>query len=319
MLLVIISGAIAVAALFGYLAYALMPGSDATAAEERLDALAGIRRGGVVEEKQSLLIGRGLDDTKSWVEQTLASLPGLSTYIDQANVKVSPTQFIAVCGICFIVGCAAIVIAPVPMLLAPIGGAVLTALPVGWLFMKRKQRLALFGRQIPEALELLARSLRSGHSLAAGFGLIAEELHDPIACEFGRVFEEQNLGIPLEDALQDMADRVPNMDLRFFATAIILQRQTGGDLAEILDKIGHLVRERLQIMGQVQALTGEGRLSGIVLLALPPVLFLTMLYMNKDYIMMLFNEPLGRKMLVFALLSQLVGALAIRKIITIKV
>lgn len=320
MLLVIISGAIAVAALFGYLAYALMPGSDATAAEERLDALAGIRRGSnVAEEKQSLLIGRGLDDTKSWVEQTLASLPGLSTYIDQANVKVSPTQFISVCGICFVVGCAAIIIAPVPTLLAPIGGAILMGLPVGWLYMKRKQRLALFGRQIPEALELLARSLRSGHSLAAGFGLIAEELDDPISCEFGRVFEEQNLGIPLEEALQDMADRVPNMDLRFFATAIILQRQTGGDLAEILDKIGHLVRERLQIMGQVQALTGEGRLSGIVLLALPPVLFLTMLYMNKDYVMMLFNEPLGRKMLVFALLSQLVGALAIRKIITIKV
>jgi tight adherence protein B len=185
--------------------------------------------------------------------------------------------------------------------------------------MKRKKRLTIFGRQIPETLELLSRSLRSGHSLAAGFSLIATECQDPIAKEFGRVFEEQNLGIPLEEALQDLADRVPNMDVRFFATAVTLQRQTGGDLAEILDKIGHLVRERLQILAQVQALTGEGRMSGIVLLALPPVLFVVMLWLNAEYVMTLFTDELGRKMLLFAMVTQLVGALAIRKIITIKV
>ncbi|WP_164100886.1 type II secretion system F family protein [Candidatus Laterigemmans baculatus] len=319
MLLVIISGAVAVAALFGYLAVVLLPGGDSTAAEERLDALAGVRRGGPVEEQQSLLVGRGLDETKNWMEEALGSVPGLSAYLEQANVKLTASQFIGICGGFFAAGMLVIVVTPVPNLLAPFGGLMLTGVPISWLAMKRRKRLARFGKQIPEALELLARSLRSGHSLAAGFGLIASEMDEPISREFGRVFEEQNLGIPLEEALEDLADRIPNMDLRFFATALILQRQTGGDLAEILDKISRLVRERLQIMGQVQALTGEGRLSGVVLLALPPVLFLTMFFLNRDYIMMLFTEPLGRQMLVFALVTQVVGALAIKKIITIKV
>ena len=192
-------------------------------------------------------------------------------------------------------------------------------LPIGWLFIKRKRRLAKFGQQMPEALELLGRSLRAGHSLNAGFGLVATEMEAPLATEFGRAFEEQNFGIPLEEAIEDMAGRVPNMDLRFFATAVVLQRQTGGDLAEILDKIGHLIRERLMILGQIQALTGEGRMSGAVLLALPPVLFLVMLKLNYEYVMMLFTDHIGRYMLGAALITQIIGALVIKKIITIKV
>jgi len=195
----------------------------------------------------------------------------------------------------------------------------MTGIPIGYLMFARKQRLGKFGRQLPEALELLGRSLRAGHSLNAGFGLVASETDAPLATEFGRAFEEQNLGIPLEEAIEDMAGRVPNMDLRFFATAVILQRQTGGDLAEILDKIGHLIRERLQILGQIQALTGEGRMSGIVLLALPPVLFLVMLKMNYEYAMTLFTDPTGRYLLCGALVSQVLGAIVIKKIITIKV
>ncbi len=141
----------------------------------------------------------------------------------------------------------------------------------------------------------------------------------PINKEFNRVFEEQNLGIPLEQSLDNLTDRIPNLDLRFFATAVILQRQTGGDLAEILDKIGYLVRERFKIWGQVQALTGEGRLSGIVLLALPPVLFLAVYRLNPDYVMPLFTDPMGRQMLAGAVVMQLLGAIVIKKIINIKV
>jgi tight adherence protein B len=137
--------------------------------------------------------------------------------------------------------------------------------------------------------------------------------------EFGRVFEEQNLGVPLEASLSNMADRIPNLDLKFFATAVILQRQTGGDLAEILDKIGHLVRERFQIMGQVQALTGEGRLSGVVLLALPVLLFAAVYRLNHEYLIVLFTDDLGKKMLMGAILLQAIGALVIRKIVNIRV
>ncbi len=141
----------------------------------------------------------------------------------------------------------------------------------------------------------------------------------PIGTEFGRVFEEQNLGIAIDEALETMTTRIPNLDLRFFATAVILQRQTGGDLAEILDKIGTLIRERFKIYGQVQALTGEGRLSGVVLLALPPLLFLAVYRLNPEYEMALFTDEMGQKMLIGALVMQLLGALVIRKIVNIRV
>jgi tight adherence protein B len=148
---------------------------------------------------------------------------------------------------------------------------------------------------------------------------VSDEMGAPIADEFRKCYEEQNLGIPLDEALRAMAKRMPNLDLKFFITAVILQRQTGGDLAEILDKIGRLVRERFAIWGQVQALTGEGRLSGIVLLALPPVLFLAVYRLNPDYVMPLFTDPMGKQMLFGAVVMQVLGAAVIRKIVNIKV
>ena len=141
----------------------------------------------------------------------------------------------------------------------------------------------------------------------------------PLGKEFSRVFEEQNLGVPLEESLDSLCERVPNWDLRFLVTAIILQRQTGGDLAEILDKVGNLIRERIRVWGQVQALTGEGRLSGIVLMALPFVLFLAVYKLNPEYVMTLFTDPMGQKMLAVAVIMQILGALVIRKIVTIEV
>ena len=141
----------------------------------------------------------------------------------------------------------------------------------------------------------------------------------PIADEFGRVYEEQNLGIAIEDSLKSMCERVPNLDLRFFVTSVGIQRQTGGDLAEILDKIGYVIRERFRILGQVQALTGEGRLSGIVLIALPFALFAFMLNVKPDYVQSLWTTDLGKKMSVFAIIAQILGALVIRKIVNIKV
>ena len=169
----------------------------------------------------------------------LKSMPGLGDYLDQADVRMPPAQFAMICMGAFAVGVALCLASPFK-LLAIFVGPMFAAVPFGWLMIKRSRRLAKFGVQMPEALELLGRSLRAGHSLNAGFGLVAKEMEDPLAREFGRAFEEQNLGIPFDEAIEDMADRVPNMDLRFFATAVILQRQTGGDLAEILDKIGHL-------------------------------------------------------------------------------
>ncbi len=188
-----------------------------------------------------------------------------------------------------------------------------------WLLWRRKKRFKKFASQLPGALELIARALRAGHSLSAGFQLVGQEVSEPLGTEFAQVFEEQNLGIPLDEALRGMTDRIPNLDLKFFVTAIILQRQTGGDLAEILDKIGHLIRERFNIWGQIQALTGEGRLSGVVLMGLPPLLFLAAYKLNPDYVMVLFTDPMGRKMMLVAVVMQVIGAFVIKKIVNIKV
>jgi tight adherence protein B len=192
-------------------------------------------------------------------------------------------------------------------------------LPLAYVWYMRRRRLKQFGSQLINSLDLIAQALRAGQSLPAGIQLVAQQMAAPLGPEFQRCYDEQNLGVPLDECLERMTERVPNLDLRFFATSVMLQRQTGGDLAEILDKIAKLIRERFQIWGQIQALTGEGRLSGIVLLALPPAIFLAMLKLNYDYVMMLFNEPLGRKMLIFGIVMQILGAIAIKKIITIKV
>ena len=133
------------------------------------------------------------------------------------------------------------------------------------------------------------------------------------------MFEEQNLGISLDESLRSLTDRIPNLDLKFFVTALILQRQTGGDLAEILDKIGELIRDRFRIWGQIQSLTGEGRLSGVVLLALPFVLFIAVYKLNPEYVMVLFRDPAGKELLAVAVVMQILGALVIRKIVNIKV
>ena len=311
---------VAIASFVAFAAHVLMPSAEASATEDRLAQMASRRRGGPVEDqKQESYLRFGSEKDSSPFGQILENLPALGDYLEQADIKIQPGKFGFICLAFFALGIVTCVVTPVPVLLGPIFGLLLMGLPVGWLLVKRKRRLGKFSNQMPEALELLSRSLRAGHSLNAGFGLVAGEMEAPLATEFGRCFEEQNFGIPLEEAIEDMAKRIPNMDLRFFATAIVLQRQTGGDLSEILDKIGHLVRERIMIQGQIQALTGEGRMSGIVLLAMPPTLFLVMLKMNYDYVVLLFTDPIGKVMMVGALVTQIIGALVIKKIITIKV
>jgi tight adherence protein B len=270
-------------------------------------------------EKPTNLLAQPLDDLPNVLEQFFSRFGNLRMFLLQADSRMTPTKFLTISGALGGGSAGLWFISPLPKVFAPLIGLCLAVIPLIWMFLKRRRRINKFASQLPEALELLARALRAGHSLGAGFNLVAGEMGQPIRKEFQTAYEEQNFGIPLEEALEGMTERVPNLDLRFFATAVILQRQTGGDLAEILDKIGNLIRERFRIWGQVQALTGEGRLSGIVLLALPPALFLAILYLNPEYVMTLFTDPLGKKMLAGAIVLQLLGAVAIRKIVNIKV
>jgi tight adherence protein B len=191
--------------------------------------------------------------------------------------------------------------------------------PLMYLVFRQRRRLKKFSRQLPDALELLARAMRSGHSLPAGMKCVANDMLPPVALEFGMVCERMNLGVTLEQAFADVQRRIPNRDLKFFVTALKMHRQTGGNLTEVLDNISRIVRERMKIMGQVKALTGEGRISGAVLMSLPILVGGAVYYLNPDYVMLLVTHPLGWKMLQVAVVLQVVGAIAIRKIVDIKI
>lgn len=309
-----------IAALVGGIAMMLAP-SAASGVEDRLSMLTGASTGRQAKEAlaKASVLSQPLDGGRNVVLDYFSRLKNLNLLFDQADTSLTPTQFITISSVLAVIGMFVPVFAGIhPSVILPMG-LLLASLPLVWLILRRRSRFRKFAKQLPDALELISRALRAGHSLASGFSLVADEMRPPISKEFQRAFEEQNLGISLEDAMGNLTDRIPNLDLRFFATAVVLQRQTGGDLAEILDKIGYLVRERFKIWGTVQALTGEGRLSGIVLLALPPALFLAVYRLNPDYVMPLFTDPMGRKMLAGGLVMQLLGAIVIKKIISIKV
>jgi tight adherence protein B len=199
------------------------------------------------------------------------------------------------------------------------GGCVGLILPYWFLKFKKKRRLKKFEKQLPEALDLLARGLKAGHAFASGLQLVASEMENPIGLEFFKTFKEYNHGLDLNTALLNLCARMDLRDLRYFTTAVMIQRETGGNLTEILEKIASLIRERFKLRNQIKALTAEGRLSGWVLMALPPGLALTILKLNPDYIKLLIYHPLGKMMTMLALALQVLGMLCIRKIVNIKV
>jgi tight adherence protein B len=317
-IIIAIAAFVGVAALVGGVASIVLRSSGNETVEDRLDVLAGNKSPQRVEAEKTLLAGP-LDDVPNQIEAAIARMLNVRLMLEQADMAISPVNFLLIVLALLVAGSAIPLVAGLHFVFAPIVGLTLAIIPFGVLVFKRKRRMNKFAQQLPEALELMSRALRAGHSLGAGFQLVGTEVGEPLGPEFHRVFDEQNFGVPLDEAMQTMTDRVPNLDLRFFATAVTLQRQTGGDLAEILDKIGHLVRERFKIYGQIQALTGEGRLSGLVLLALPPFLFAVMFKLNPKYISLLFTDPMGKKLLAVVITLQIVGALVIKKIVNIKV
>jgi tight adherence protein B len=287
--------------------------------EQRLDAL---RTGTAAKPnalKQAPVLMQSLDQVPGLLEKFLSRFGNLDRLLQQADTPLTLSRLGLISLVMASLGAAGGILLRMQTIFIPALGLSLGCVPILWILYRRKKRLRAFGVQLPDALEMLSRSLRAGQSLGSGFSIVAGEMGPPLGKEFGRVFEEQNLGVALEESLDSLTERIPDLDLRFFATAVVLQRQTGGDLAEILDKLGRLIRERFQIRGQVRALTGEGRLSGIILLALPVVLVIAVYQLNPEYISTLFTDPLGKKMVGVALFLQLIGALVIRKIVNIKV
>ncbi|MGH7536630.1 MAG: type II secretion system F family protein [Gemmatimonadales bacterium] len=191
--------------------------------------------------------------------------------------------------------------------------------PYLWIRGKRKRRLAKFESQLPEAIDLLSRAIRAGHPLSSGLDMVARESPDPIASEFRRAFEEQRFGLPMEDSLLAMADRVTLVDVRIMVTAILIQRNVGGNLAEILDNISYTIRERFKIRRQLRVYTAQGRLAGYVLAVLPIAVGTIIFFLNPDYMLTLFRDPAGKFALVAALILQTSGYIWIRRIVNIDI
>lgn len=243
----------------------------------------------------------------------------LQRMLDQANLDWSAAHLLVNLTVIATLAVALLVLAGFGLLPGLGVAAAVYALPLYYLMQKRKRRLKRFVHQLPDVFDLLGQALRAGHSLASGMQLVANELPDPVGTEFARVFQEQNLGLKIEDALQNLADRMDLLDVRLFVTAVLIQRQTGGDLNEVLDKIGEVIRDRIKLHGTIMALTAEGRLSGWVLMGLPVVVFLAMLKLNPDYAMVLLEDPTGQMALTVACVMMLMGYAMIQKIVTIKV
>jgi tight adherence protein B len=203
-----------------------------------------------------------------------------------------------------------------PMVLLDVaGGALLSGLPYGLLSFKRARRIKAFNGALAESIDMLARALRAGHSVVGAMEMLSENAQEPAASEFGEIFKQQNLGLPMRDALMQLLDRVPSPDLRVLVTAILVQRDTGGNLAEILDRTVFVIRERLRIQGEIQVQTAQGRLTGWILSALPVVMLVLLNLLNPGYSSILLSDPFGRKLSYFSLGMLTVGTLFIRRIV----
>jgi tight adherence protein B len=192
-------------------------------------------------------------------------------------------------------------------------------IPYSYASYRRTKRFQKFEELFPEAIDTLARAVRAGHAFTTALELIANELSEPVSSEFRKLFEEQKFGLPVRDALMNLAERVPLVDVKFFVTAVMLQRETGGNLAEILDNLSYVIRERFKIMRQVRVYTAQGRLTMLLLMGLPPVIVVTMLLTTPAFIRPLFADPIGHVLVVAGVVLQTLGYFVIRKIIQIQV
>jgi tight adherence protein B len=239
----------------------------------------------------------------------------LKTRIIQADIKTTPAILLVTS-----VGLALVGFVAVSLFLNIIAlqlgiAALLGYLPIGFLSFKRSKRIKNFNAALPDAIDMMGRALRAGHSMAASINIVAEQSAEPVRSEFGEVFKQQNFGLPLRDAMQQMLDRVPSQDLRVLVTGMLVQKETGGNLAEILDRIANTIRERLKIHGEIKTHTAQGRMTGWILCALPIVMLIAINLINPGYSDMLFNTPVGQMLSYVGLFLLITGGVIIRQII----
>jgi tight adherence protein B len=313
-----------IVALLGFLGFKYGPGEIA---KRRLELrLREVSTGGgdSDDEGESTVVRREADGPLPAVERVVLKTQAgskLALLIEQSGVKITPSGIIlASFGIAGGAGLLGLLFVPSAFIIVvPFLALVAGFLPFAWLRWKRSSRLKKFEEQFPDALDVLSRAVRAGHAFQAALGMAADELPEPVGPELKKAFEQQNFGLPLREALGQLAERVPILDVRFFVTAVLIQRDTGGNLAEILDNLSHVVRERFKILRQVRVHTAHGRFTGYVLLGLPPFLAVALTMIDPDHMAPLFREHLGHLMLEGTIVMQVIGYFWIRKVMKIEV
>ncbi len=245
----------------------------------------------------------------------------LQELLEQSGLKWHASRLIHACMFLFLAGAVAgWMFLPAELRLFAIVPALAgAALPLLFVTRKRKKRLRRFEELFPESLEFVSRSMRAGHAFSVSLEMIHREFQEPLAGEFRRTFEEHNLGLPLEVALQKLAKRIPSLDVHFFVSAVLLQKRTGGNLAEILDKLAYVIRERFKLRGRIRAISAHGRMTGLALTCIPLGVAVLMFYVNPDYVRFFFLDDVGRIMLGSAVLLQIIGYLVIKQIVKIEI
>jgi tight adherence protein B len=305
----------------GYFAVTYMPGMLAgRRLEQRIRDVSVTEPEGTAAS-ESTLVSRGtqgpLPAIDRFVEGSAAG-SWLNRLIQQSGVKTTPSGILVISlGLGVVTALAGSFTRYwwAPLATAPIG----LVAPTLWLMNRRSARLRKFEEQFPEALDLIGRAIRAGHAFQTAMGMAADELPPPVGPEFKKAFDQHNFGLPLREALDQLAVRVPSLDVRFFVTAVQIQRETGGNLAEILDNLAHVVRERFKIQRQIRVHTAHGRFTGYVLVALPAALAVALSYINPEHMNLLFREHMGQVLLIIAMVMQTIGFFWIRYVIKIEV
>jgi len=246
--------------------------------------------------------------------------PKIGTLLEQAGLDWQPARLVHFTLMSFIAGFAVgWLLLPVARPLAVATGLLAGSGPFVYVYMKRRSRLRRFEELFPDALEFVSRSMRAGHAFSVSLEMIHREFQEPVAGEFRRTFEEHNLGLPIEIALQKLAKRVPSLDVHFFVSAVLLQKRTGGNLAEILDKLAYVMRERVKLRGRIRAVSAHGRMTATALSSIPIAVAILMFYTNPDYVKFFFTDDTGNIMMGVAVGLQIIGYLIMKKIVNIEV
>ena len=303
---------------FGVLYQFLKPSRTEAAVQQRL---AGIEPAGDTVDGTTILRQQRVS-SNPWLDDLIRQLPGslaLLRLIQQAGKNWAVTSVVLLSLTGAVIGwwLASLMIPIIP--LSALVGALIGLSPSLYLYVLREIRFRRFDARLPEAVDLMARGLRAGHAASAVLEMVGNEVSDPVGSEFRAMCEEQSLGLPLREAMLSLVQRVPRDDVRFLATAILLQKETGGNLAVILDKTAAVMRERARLRGQLMIYTAQGRITGWILCFAPFIMFGLISMVNREYEKILFTDPLGLRMVYGGIIMMVLGVLIIRKIIDIKV